>query len=194
MLKSSKSKTITRSLGIIAATIALVSGVTFAALQSQQDVLTGNTIETATANLQLSTDGTTYGDSHTGFNFNNLVPGGAAMPVAGNSFYLKNGGGTALALKLAINSTPTNPNGVDLSKVTVLLTTVGSGTSAQGFSLQSLIAAAASGGLAINGTNLASASSQQYKLQIQMTSDAVTGSSASLGNIDFALSGIAQAN
>ncbi|MEK7059947.1 MAG: hypothetical protein AAB971_04300 [Patescibacteria group bacterium] len=194
MRKSQKTNHIIRSFGVIAAVLMIVSGVTFAALQTQQNVLTGNTIQTATANLQLSTDGTTYSDSHVGFDFNNLVPGGAALPVAGHSFYLKNAGGTPLALKFAINSSPSNPGGVDLSKVNVLLSTVGSGTGAQVFSVQSLVASASSGGLAIRGTNLPSGVTQQYKLQVQMAVDAVSGSSASLGNIDFAFSGIAQSN
>lgn len=193
MKKSSDSKVMIRALGVISAVVVIVSGVTFAALQSQQNTLAGNTIQTATANLQLSTDGTSYSDSHPGFDFNNLVPGGQAVPTTGYPLFLKNGGGTALALKLAVSSTPTNPSSVDLSKVTVLLTTVGSGAGAQNFSLQSLIAANASG-LAITGSNLASGVAQQYKLQVSMSSDAVTGASASLGNIDFAFSGLAQSN
>jgi hypothetical protein len=178
-----------RAIGVVLAVIVIVSGVTFAALQSQQDTLTGNTIETATANLQLSIDGTSYGDTRTGFDFNNIIPGGPAVPTAGYSFYLKNAGGTSLSLKLAVISQPTNLSGVDLTKVNVLLTTVGSGTAAQSFALQSLIDGADSGGLAITSGILASGVAQQYRLQVSMAADAVTGSSASLGNIDFALSG-----
>lgn len=182
-----------RAVGVIAAVVIIVSGVTFAALQSQQDTLTGNTIETATANLQLSTDGTNYSNTHAGFDFNNLIPGGSAVPTAGYSFYLKNGGGTSLALKMAVSSVPANPDGVDLSKVNVLLTPVGLGTGAQSFTLQSLISGAATG-LAINSGNLASGAVQQFKLQVSMASDAVSGSSASLGNIDFSFSGTAVSN
>jgi hypothetical protein len=190
MKKQSNRKAIFRAIGVIAVLIVIVSGVTFAALQSQQDTLTGNTIQTATANLQLSTDGTSYNNSHAGFDFTNIVPGGAAVPTAGYSFYLKNGGGTPLTLKLAITSTPTNPDGVDLSKVSVLLTTVGSGTPIQTFSLQSLLT---NGGVSLTGS-LATSTAQQYKLQVSMTTDAVSGSSASLGNIDFAFSGTAASN
>jgi hypothetical protein len=180
-----------RAIGVIAVLVVIVSGVTFAALQSQQDTLTGNTIQTATANLQLSTDGTSYNNSHAGFDFTNIVPGGAAVPTAGYGFYLKNGGGTPLTLKLAVTSTPTNPDSVDLSKVSVLLTTVGSGTPIQTFSLQSLLT---NGGVSLTGNSLATGTAQQYKLQVSMTTDAVSGSSASLGNIDFAFSGTAASN
>lgn len=194
-LKRSKNfKALSRAVGVVAAVVVIVSGVTFAALQSQQNVLAGNTIETATANLQLSTDGTNYGNSHAGFDFNDLVPGGQPEPVAGYPVYLKNAGGTPLSIKLAIISVPSNLDNVDLSKVSILLTTVGSGSGPQSFSLQSLVAGSANGGLAINSGNLVSGLSQQYKLQVAMSGDAVTGSSASLSNIDFAFSGLAQGN
>lgn len=177
-----------RVVSVIAAVLILVSGVTFAALQSQQDTLAGNTVETATANLQLSTDGATYGSSRGGFDFNNLIPGGQAVPAAGYAFYLKNSGGTPLALRMTLSSVPTNPDNVDLSKVNVLVTAVGSGMSAQSFPLQSL---AANGGVALPFANLNSGASQQYKLQMSMASDAVSGSSASLGNIDVSFAGTA---
>jgi hypothetical protein len=190
MKKRSNQLAILRAFGVVAVLVVIVSGVTFAALQSQQDTLTGNTIQTATANLQLSTDGATYTSSQAGFSFTNIVPGGSAVPTAGYSFYLKNAGGTPLNLKMAVVSTPTNPDGVDLSKVSVLLTTVGSGTPIQTFSLQSLMA---SGGVSLAGS-LANGTSQQYKLQVSMSTDAISGSSASLGNIDFAFSGVAVSN
>lgn len=194
-MKRTKHKTaLLRAVGMVTAVVIIVSGVTFAALQSQQDTLTGNTIETATANLQLSTDGTNYSDSHAGFNFNNIVPGGQAVPTTGYPFYLKNAGGTPLSLKLAVTSLPTNPNTVDLGKVNVLLTPVATGTPMQTFTLQSLIASSASGGLAITSGNLASGASQQFKLQVSMATDAVSGSTASLGNIDFSFSGTAVSN
>lgn len=178
----------------LAATLLVIfgSGVTYAVLQSLQNTLTGNTISTATANLQLSKDGTNFGNSSIGFDFNNIVPGGDPVPITGYPFYLRNAGGTPLALKIAVTSAPSNPDNVDLSKVNVILTTVASGTPAQSFTLQSLIASANSGGLAILGNNLGIGINQQYKLQVSMDSNAVTGSSASLSNIDFAFTGIAQ--
>lgn len=180
-----------RAAGVIAAVLVIVSGITFAALQSQQDTLAGNTIETATANLQLSTDGTSYGNSRAGFDFNNLVPGGQPVPIAGYPVYLKNNGGTPLALKMAVTSVPTNPDNVDLSKVNVLVTLVGSSTGAQSFSLQSLTG---NGGVALPFGNLAANTSQQFKLQASMASDAVNGSFASLGNIDVSFTGTALSN
>ncbi|HSW85076.1 MAG TPA: hypothetical protein VLF79_00480 [Candidatus Saccharimonadales bacterium] len=188
------SRTMLRALLVTAAVVIVVSGVTFAALQSQEDILTGNTIETATANLQISKDGSNFGNSQTGFDFANLVPGGSAQPATGYSLYLKNSGSAPLALKMSIASIPTNHDNVDLSKVSVLLTTVGSGTSAQSFNLDGLIAAASTGGLSVSGANLTNGSIQQYKLQVSMASDAINGSSANLSNIDIVFNGVVQPN
>jgi hypothetical protein len=183
-----------RTAGIAAAVVIIIGGVAFAALQSQQDTLTGNTIETATADLRLGTDGIHYTNTHAGFDFNNLIPGGPAVPTTGYSVYLQNLGGTPLALKLAVSSIPTNPNNVDLSKVNILITRVGGGTGTQSFDLQSLMAASSVGGLPLNSGNLANNNAEQYKLQISMDSDALNGSAAALGNIDFTFSGVAQSN
>jgi hypothetical protein len=193
-MKQSRHMALLRAVSVVAAVMVIISGVAFAALQSQQDTLTGNTVETATANLQLSTDGTSYSNSHAGFDFNNIVPGGQPVPTTGYAFYLKNSGGTPLSLKMAVSSTPVNPNSVDLNKVNVVLTPVATGTSAQTFTLQSLIAASSAGGLAVTSGNLASGASQQFKLQVSMAADAVSGSAASLGNIDFSFSGTAVSN
>jgi len=175
---------------LIAACTIAIGSVSYAALQSQ-DKLTGNTIETATANLQISSDGTTFSTTQAGYDFNNLIPGGAAMPQNGYTVTLRNSGGTGLALRLAVSSTPTNLSSVDLSKVNVLLTSVSSNLT-QTFTLQSLIDASTSGGVAITTpSQLAAGNTYQYKLQVSMASDAISGSSASLGNIDFAIAGIA---
>jgi hypothetical protein len=183
-----KIKALLRAGGIVASVAALAGGVTFAALQSQQNVLSGNTIETATANLMLSKDGNSFSNSQTGYDFSNIIPGGPAVPTAGYPIYLKNNGGTPLALKLAVISTPSNPNNVDLSKVNVLLTIVGVTAPVQSFPLQSLV-----NGSAAFGT-LDTSNTVEYKLQVSMATDAVTGNSAALGNIDFAFSGSAVSN
>lgn len=182
-----------RSMFVIVLAIIAVSGVTYAVLQSQQVKLTGNVIETATANLQIGPDGNTYSSTpQSGFAFQNIIPGGQAVPTNGYVFYLKNAGATGLALKFAVTTTPSNPNNVDLSKVNVILTP-GGGGSPQSFTLAALIAANATGGLAVTTpTTLLAGAAHQYSLQVSMAADAFSGSNASLGNIDFAFSGVAQ--
>lgn len=188
MKRSNKFKSLKRAVVAATAVVAVAGGGAFAVLQSQQNTLTGNTISTATANLQLSKDGRTYGSTQTGFDFIDIIPGGSAVPEAGHAFYLKNAGSTPLSLKLKVNSIPINPNNVDLTKVSVLLTTLGSATSPQSFSLQSLI----SGDQIVSGAAIGNNTIRDYKLQVSMAADALTGSGAALGNIDFTFTGFAQ--
>jgi hypothetical protein len=192
MRKHKNFQPLLRAVMVMAVVGAVVSGVTFAALTSQQAVLAGNTIETATADLRVSTDGTTYSNSLSGFDFANIVPGGSAVPAAGYNFYLKNFGGTPLLLKLSVGSTIANPNNVDLSKVNVILSSIGSGAQPQSFTLAALIAANTTGGVALTSPSpLMNGTQQKFAVQVSMASDAFSGSNASLGSIDFDFSGLA---
>lgn len=192
MTKAKRFRNLKRSLLIATLLSGLAGSGAYAILQSQRNTLTGNLITTAQAGLLLSNDGTTFTNSQAGFEFGNIVPGGAAVPTTGYSFYLKNTGAVPLGIKLAVSSTPSNPSNVDLSKVNILLTTVGSGGTPQSFSLQSLVDSFATGGTSISPAPITANGLQQYKFQASMAADAFTGSSANLGNIDFAFTGIAQ--
>jgi hypothetical protein len=173
--------------------VLLGGGFAYALLHSQAK-LTGNSIETATANLQISTDGSQYQTARIGFDFAGVIPGGAAVPQSGHSFFLKNTGDTPLGLKLAVSGTPTNSGNIDLSKVTIILTQVSTGTS-QSFSLESLISANANGGVSITvPSQIFVGNTQSFTLKASMAADAITGNSAALGNIDFAFNGIATSN
>lgn len=181
-------KRLGRSLAVILAVLISAGGVSWAALQSAPAKLTGNTIETANANLQLSTDGSNFATAIPGFDFNNLVPGGA--PVGNYNLTLRNGGGVNLNLKFAVSSTPSNPANVDLNKVNVILTPIMG--SPQTFTLEALINANANGGLAITApVQMFVGMRQALTIQVSMANDAFSGGSASLGNIDFAFIGTA---
>lgn len=189
MKKIHRIKGIKTSFLVATLIVGLTSGVTYAILQSQQNILIGNSISTASANLQISTDNLFFTNSKIGFDFSNIVPGGEAMPITGHSFYLKNAGSTPLAIRIKVNNTPINPENIDLNKVNILVTAVGSGAPPQSFSLQSLIDSANSNGLSISALNIGVNSIQHFKLQASMTSDAITGQNAALSNIDFAFIG-----
>jgi hypothetical protein len=176
-----------RAITVISSVAVLATGVTFAALQSQNATLTGNSISTATADLRIGTSATTFSPSRTGFSFGNVIPGGPAAPVDGNIFYLKNYGTPTLALKVAVPTAPANTSGVDLKKVYVVLTRVDT-TASQKLPLDSLVTA--SGGTALTDT-LAGVTVAQYKVQIQMDADAFTGQSADITGIDLVFSGSA---
>lgn len=186
--------TLARLISAITAILVLIGGVTYASLQSQQIKLTGNTIQTTTANLQISPDGASYATSQTGFTFSNIVPGGQAMPQTGYTFYLKNSGGTPLALTLSIPTLIANTDNIDLDKVHVILTPKSGGQS-QDFTLSSLTTDVNPNGVSITSPSLLPAgASQQYSLQVSMDADAVSGTSATLSNIDFAFRGTAIGN
>jgi hypothetical protein len=172
---------------VISAVTILVTGVTFAALQSQQAVLAGNSIQTATADLKISTTGNTFANSQTGFAFSEVVPG--TTTAASNAFYLKNTGTLRLSLKVAISSVPANPDDVDLSKTYLVLTRTDTNTT-QKLSLSELAAAYGGGGVVVTDA-LQSGQTAQYRLQAVMDTDAFTGQQADIGGIDIVFSGVA---
>jgi hypothetical protein len=188
-------KVLARALGIMTAVIIIVSGVTFAALQSQQAVLKGNTIKTAMASLKVSSNGASYSDTLAGFTFDNLVPGGGSSPADGYAypFFLKNTGTTALKLKLNVSKQLNNPDGVDLSKVHVILTSY-SGGPKQTMTLQDLIdeSGTGNGGVALTAASrMLGGETMTFTLQVIMDSDAVSGPTATISNIDFSFGAIA---
>jgi hypothetical protein len=173
-----------RAAVILGAVGVLVTGVTFAALQSQQATLTGNSIQSATADLRIGTSASTFDTTRSGFTFKDVVPGGPAMPTDGYNFYLKNYGSAPLTLKVVIGSTPTNVSNIDLSKVKLQLTRVDNDT-AQSASLQELTTT----GLAITDP-IGPSSIVQYKLRAVMDEDAFNGTGAALSGIDLVFSGV----
>jgi len=187
MSKRSSSQPLIRAIAVMGAVMAIVSGVTFAALQSQQAALTGNTIESATADLKVSLNGTNFTSSQTGFDFSSVVPGGPAVPAAGYTFYLKNLGTTSSQVKMGVSTTPTNLNNVDLTKVLITIIRYPGGTP-QTISLATLISSYADGGTALTDV-LAAGATNTYHIQASMSADAFTGAGAALGNIDFVFIG-----
>lgn len=179
-----------RAVAVFGAVGVLVTSVTYAQLQSQQAVLTGNSIQSATADLRIGTSTSTFSATRTGFTFANVVPGGPAMPADGNIFYLKNYGSLPLALKVSIGSTPTNAANIDLNKVSLVLTRVDSGVE-QTLSVQQLVDSNTAGGVSVTDT-LAAGTVGQYKLRAIMTADAFSGNGVdtTVGGIDLVFSGI----
>jgi hypothetical protein len=195
-LRFRNARPIIRSVGVVSASLALCAGVTYAALQSQKSTLTNNTIQSATANLQISKDGATFDDTLNGFTFANVEPGGPAMPINGNMIWLRNMGSIPLGVHLAIDSTGlVNIAQLDLSKIMVVVTPVsGSGTlgTPQSTTMAALTASAATGGTDLN-FSVPINSAAQYKLQVSMSEGAYTGvagGSAALTGVSFVFTGI----
>jgi hypothetical protein len=177
-----------RAVGVVSAVGVLVTGVTFATLQSQQAVLAGNTIQSATADIKIGTSATSFAASRNGFTFDTIVPGGPAMPADGVSIYLKNYGTASLTLKLTGGGSLTNASNIDLSKVKFQVSRMDSGAEqpAQTVDIQTL----ATTGMALTDP-LAPTAVAQYKLRAAMDGDAFSGQSASVGGIDLVFSGAA---
>lgn len=99
---------VARAIVVIGAVMALVTSVTFAALQSQA-TLTNNTISTATAGLKLW-DGTAFSSTAPGFTVTGLVPGDWSddYPV-----YFQNDGEGPLYLTASVPEQPALPEGME---------------------------------------------------------------------------------
>jgi hypothetical protein len=183
-------KPLLRSAIVLGAVGVITTAATFAALQSQQAVLAGNTINSATASLLVSNDGIAFNNSKPGFNFSGVVPGGPPVPAAGNSVYLRNSGSSNLSLKIAVSSTPSNLNNVDLTKVFIEITRSDNSFN-QTYSLKSLIDSFASGGTLMGDTVNAGVTGQ-YLLRASMSIDAFSNSNGvTISGVDLVFIGLA---
>ena len=178
-----------RAIGVLTAVGIVTTLVTFAAIQSSGSALTGNTIQTATASLLVSKDGSFFTPSMVGFNFTGIVPGSTAQPVANNYMvYVKNTGTAAMNLSLTVPVVPTVTGTVDLSKVSVLLTppsTPGFPAVTQSIALSDLIG----GNVALTNGSLAVGGVASFHVQVTMAADAVTGNGANITGLDLSFSG-----
>lgn len=102
---STKTSAVLRAFGVVGATAALVTGVTFAALNSSA-TLTASSILSATADLKLSNGGS-FASNAPGFTITDLVPGtGVTKPL-----YFQNAGGVGLNITANIPTLPAAPGG-----------------------------------------------------------------------------------
>ena len=178
---------VSRAVGVISAVVVLMTGVTYAALQSPQATLTNSTISSATADLRIGTSATSFSSTRVGFNFVDLIPGGIAAPVDGNVFYLKNYGNANLGLHISISSIPVNLSNVDLTKVSFVITRQDTST-AQTFTVKALVDSYINGGLSFTDS-LSGSVVAEYKLQAIMSADAFTGQNAQISDLDLVFTG-----
>jgi hypothetical protein len=178
---------VSRAVGVISAVVVLMTGVTYAALQSPQATLTNSTISSATADLRIGTSATSFASTRIGFNFVDLIPGGLAAPVDGNIFYLKNYGNANLGLHISIGSIPVNLSNVDLTKVSFVMTRLDTST-VQTFTVKTLVDSYINGGLSLTDS-LSGSAVAQYKLQAIMSADAFTGQTAQISDLDLVFIG-----
>lgn len=188
MKKVNNIRAVARAVCVVGLVGTVTSGVTFAALQSQQAVLSNNTIHSATADLRIGTSGATFAATRTGYDFRDIIPGGSPMPTDGNPMFLKNYGSAGLAVKVAVSSTPSATEPVDFNKVYISFTRVDVPSTAEEFSLSELMSAYPSGGLSMRGS-ISGDVTAQYQIRASMAADALNGSGVSIDDVDLVFTG-----
>lgn len=174
-----------RAVLIIGAVAALVTSITFAALNDSV-TLTGNTLSSATADLNIW-DGGAYSSTATGFTVTNLVPG---TPSAQYAFYLQNN--SIFAMDVTVQSTLPSVVGIaNFSDIevtfynedgtTTLLATTMDVLSASPQVLETLPAGATG--------DSSTATNGNYFVQFNIKPAGVSGSSASVGAFTFTFVG-----
>jgi hypothetical protein len=178
-----------RAVAVIAAVATMVTGVTFAALNSQA-TLTNNSISTSTASLKLW-DGDSFESTAPGFTVTDLVPGtGKEYP-----FYFKNEG-PAVNVTAHIPAAPTATGFTGWENLKIDLTSDMTGCAAPTVHTDmgallggevalpcNPLAAGAQGNAGVPGTE------GNYKIKFDIVPAAITGSSASVGNFDLVFTG-----
>ena len=168
MVQVQKINPVVRAILVVGAAAGLVVGVTFAALNSQA-TLAGNTIS-ATAGLQVSTDGEAFGGSIPGFSFSNVVLGDSTG--VSKTFKIRNSSTSDMTLSLRIPTVPVFTPTADQTKVHVKLDCTTPTLNVASTTLAALTA----GEVSVTGT-LGDGETASCTMNVTVDSDAVTGSS-----------------
>ncbi len=190
MLRVNVISPVFRAILVVGAVMAIATGATFAAMQSQA-TLSDNTISSATAELQVKSAGEDFAASDAGFDFTNLVPG-AAYGTAQN-FSLKNNGTVDLNVQVYAETVAATGTGVlDKSKVMVKFTNVSAGESWE-YSLaqlESVVRNVPGASTGFTDVSLAGAETDDFQVQVKLDAGAITGSGpVSVNDFDFVFLG-----
>lgn len=179
-MRTIKINPLARAIGTFGAVAALATGITFAAFSSSV-TLTNSQFSTATADLKIW-DGDSYESTATGFNFTNVVPGVETAPF---TFWLKNFGGVPLDVT-SVSDNAAIHNGIsDPSQVEVKVTNVTSPETTT-FALSTLWDVTPDDW---PGNQLDAGEEDQYTITVKINNAAVSGSSASLTNLNLTFTG-----
>ncbi len=185
-----------RTAGVLVAIAVVLGGVTFAALRSQNNTLSGSRMTSASADLTMAKqDNGQWYTTLTGFDFFDLVPGGEPGPRTGNDLYFRNGGTTNLDLRFGLNlARLANPNGINLQKVRIVIIDSNGGTVFASPTVAQLADAHALGNTLPVNLVLGKNSTTHLQIRMQLDDGAVGNSTSqiSLENIDVIFSGSAQ--
>lgn len=184
-----RSLNIARSVAVIGGMVALITGVTFAALQTDTVTLANNTISTASAEL-LIWNGSEFTNTSQGFAVTNLIPGEGSDAYP---FYFKNNSAFDLKLSAHVGG-PVDITGITggASNVKIKFTDKGSGevtnTTLQALidndvNLEGVLGANAQGNAGVPVTE------GNYTVEFDIDPAAVQGSGANVGTFDLEFTG-----
>lgn len=183
---------VVRAVLVVGAVAALVTGVTFAALDSQA-TLTDNRVASATAGLQVdNTDDNTSsgGSTDVGFKFTGLVPG-AEFLNPGHNFKLTNSGDADLRVKVKVSGSVSTGT-IDKTKVHFQFDNL-TNTSASENPIVYTLAELEAAGQWLPGVqapdSLVAGQDQDFRVKVRLDTDAVAGSSATIDNFTFTFTG-----
>jgi len=187
MVNIQKINPMARAIGVIGAVAALVTATTFAVLTSNPVVLADSSFSTGTAALQIWDDGASQYVTTpvNGFSFTNVAPD---VQTGAFTFWLRNNGTLPLDIFSigTVVSTPniTDPSGVEFEVTNLSLS--GGGTTT--FSLTTLV-----DGVPDlwpdTSASLDPGEENQYSIKLKVLSSAITGSSASMNDLDLTFTG-----
>lgn len=181
-----------RASAILSAVMVLIAGVTFAALRSQNNVISGSRLTSASANLYLSKQAEGgYANTIPGYDFLNIVPGGQPGPSSGNDLYLRNSGSTDLNLGVTLNPARLSlSNGASAAR-TRLLVVDGEGDSQfASYTIDELVNAYYSGSPLPLNLVAGKQSTIHLRLRMQLEdAGSDTTQEQSIDNMDFIFSG-----
>lgn len=189
-----KTRNLLRTGTTLLASLVLVAGVSFAALRSQNNIITGSRMMSASANLLISKQGDEgYATNIGGYDFFGLVPGGDAGPATAHDLYLRNDGSTSLKLQVSLNPARLRlANGASAQHTHLVIYDYSGNSQIAKYSLADLSTAYNSG--APLGLNLIMTSNTIEHLTLRMQLDDAqtdTTQQQDIDNIDLVFSGVA---
>ncbi len=187
MLRLRSINPVLRATGVIGVTAAMVTGVTFAALNTQA-TLTDNTISTATVGLEVGLTADNLSATEDGFDVTGLIPGTGVD----QDFYLRNTGNTPLDVTANVPNLPAAPEDgygfTGFENLTVKLT-----SEACAEVINTNMQALHDGQVALPCNALddvgAEGTATKYTAHIDILPDAVSGTHAGVGNFNLVFTG-----
>ena len=181
-----------RAVVIVSIVVTLAVGATVAMDESDTAFMDNNSFSTASVGLDVSTDGTNFSGNTSGFNIEDIIPGGDGEPSGGQTFWLRNDGTVSFGLKVGVDPAVVNavvPSGsIDLSQVILEFERAGAASTVE-HPLQDLIDSFATGGLTLNESLPEDGTPIEFSVKVKVGYDALDGAGGTLSNLNIVFFG-----